>query len=110
MKVKTDEGAKCVEIQSVKPLSAAMVAVNLIVDYSAPQNRICAEIAAELARLGFPYRDVDPRIFEGVDLVRNEGLSVKEASIQVFGNSDYAEKIRSWRNKLGNLCKLGDRR
>ena len=45
-----------------------------------------------------PYREVDPRIFEAVRLLRREKLTYEQASIRVFGSGGQADSIRYWDN------------
>ena len=49
-----------------------------------------------------PYRHVDPRIFQAVQLVNTgEVKSYREASVRVFGTPAKADLIRYWHNKWG---------
>lgn len=72
-----------------------------LIDRTAPVGRVLEDLRRELQRNGSPYRDVDPRIFEAVDLKIKEGLSYVQASLRVFGTPRMAERIRYWRNRLG---------
>jgi hypothetical protein len=72
--------------------------LRVIIDRTAPRNKIIRDLALELSKFGVPYRSVDPRIFDAVRLQEQENVSFQEASTRVFGNPDMAERIRYWRN------------
>ncbi len=73
---------------------------HLSIDLSFPRAQILDEIDKAL-RPFIPYRSVDPRIFEAVELYEREGnLSFVDVSQRVFCNKNHVGKIRNWYNKI----------
>ena len=91
----------CVEIRAKEQISASALQIKLTLDLSASRNSILDEFATHLRDIGIPYRAVDPRVYEAVELVRTENVSFREASILVFNSPDKCEQIRYWYNKRG---------
>ena len=71
-----------------------------IFDRTASRTRLDKDFRAAIRKLDPPppYREVDPRIFEAVRLLRREKLTYEQASIRVFGSGNQAENIRYWDN------------
>ncbi len=93
--VKQREPSVFVSVSKGDPLVCTAV-----FDRTASRKRLVSEFRKALAKLDPPppYREVDPRIFEAVRLLRREKLTYEQASIQVFGSSKQADSIRYWDN------------
>ena len=75
--------------------------ITAVIDRTAPQAQIVENLKEQLAAAGVPYRPVDPRIFQAVMLCERDGVSLREASIRLFGTPDMEDRIRYWRNSWG---------
>lgn len=71
-----------------------------IFDRTASRNRLVNDFRKALPKLDPPppYREVDPRIFEAVRLLRQEKLTYEQVSVRVFGSGKQADSIRYWDN------------
>ena len=71
-----------------------------VFDRTASRKRLVSDLRKALAKLDPPppYREVDPRIFESVRLLRLERPTYEQACIRVFGSGKQAESIRYWDN------------
>ena len=70
-----------------------------VIDRTASQTAIIDDMRQELPRFDVPYRDVDPRILEAIRVKSAENLTFEQASIWVFGDPNFARKIRYWQNR-----------
>jgi hypothetical protein len=70
-----------------------------LIDRTAPQRRIIDDLRLVLPQFAVPYRELDPRIVEAIQVKLRENMTFEEASICVFGTPDYARVIRYWRNR-----------
>ena len=70
-----------------------------VIDRTASQTAIIKDLRQELPKFGVPYRDVDPRILEAIRSKLTENLTFEQASIWVFGDPNFARKIRYWQNR-----------
>lgn len=75
--------------------------LSALIDRTAPQNKIIADLRRQLTDFGVPYRKLDPQMLEAINLKVKENLSFQEASIRIFGSPKLAQKIRYWRNRWG---------
>ncbi len=71
-----------------------------VFDRTASRKVLVEDFSAAIRKLDPPppYREVDPRIFQAVRLLRQEKLTYEQASVQVFGSGNQAENIRYWDN------------
>ena len=83
---------------SVSPDDPTICTVTI--DRTVSQKRLVKDFRAAIRKLDPPppYREVDPRIFEAVRLLRREKLTYEQVSVQVFGSGNQAENIRYWDN------------
>jgi hypothetical protein len=74
-----------------------------LIDRTASQKRILDDLRRALALpdLAVPYRELEPGIVEAITKKVRENTTFEEASIYVFGNPDFAGRIRYWRNRWG---------
>jgi hypothetical protein len=75
--------------------------LTVLVDRTAPQNRILNDLQAALPEFAVPYRELEPRIIEAIRIKANENITLEEASIRVLGSKKFPRSLRYWRNKWG---------
>ena len=89
---------RCSVVISVSPDDPTICTA--VFDRTVSSKRLVIDFRAAIRKLdpAPPYREVDPRIFEAVRLLRQEKLTYEQASVQVFGSGNQAENIRYWDN------------
>jgi hypothetical protein len=94
---KRDDDHPIVEVREAAP------GVGLpIVDLMKPVGIIAKETKRAAGAKGAPYRHVPDleRIRKAVAYRQSKGCTYPEASLEIFGTPDWADKIRYWGNKL----------
>jgi len=82
---------------SVRPEDRTILVANI--DRTASQTTIINDLRQELSQFAVPYRNVDQRILEAIRLKLAENITNEEAAIRVFGDVNFARKIRYWQNR-----------
>jgi hypothetical protein len=91
-----EAGAVTLSVYGMDPLL-----LNAHIDRTASQSTIVKDLQNQLTRFGVPYRALDKRIPEAIRIKLDQDLTFEEASIRVFGNADFARRLRRWRNRWG---------
>jgi hypothetical protein len=70
-----------------------------LINRAASRGSIVQQLDSALSQFA-PYRDIDPQVFKGVQLVRDKNLSFAEASRQLCGDTKLARRIRYWYHEM----------
>jgi hypothetical protein len=70
-----------------------------VIDRTASRTAIINDLRRELPKFTVPYRNVDQRILRAIRLKLAENITYEEAAICVFGDVNFARKLRYWQNR-----------